>query len=55
MGNKSDINIDIFANANLENEFIVRTTFSSEMLNQSFSYETTISLWTYNKIKEMML
>ena len=36
-------------------EYAVKTTFDSPRLSKNFTYTTKISLWTYNKIKEIML
>lgn len=55
MGDKSQINLDIFKHPAIENEYIVFTTFNSQRLEKSFSYKTQISAWTYSKISEMML
>lgn len=55
MGDKSQINLDLFGHPTIENEYIVFTTFNSERLEKSFSYKTQISAWTYSKISEMML
>lgn len=54
-GNLSKITLEIFESPVAENEFIVKTGFDSELNQKSFSYYTAISLWTYNKIKEMIL
>ena len=53
-GNMAQIQIEIFA-ADSEEEYITKTTFISELTGQTFTYYTAISLWTYNKIKEIML
>lgn len=55
MGDKSQINLDLFEHPTIENEYIVFTTFNSQRLEKSFSYKTQISAWTYSKISEMML
>ena len=57
MGDKSTITLDIYeypADDSVQ-EYVVSTTFDSPRLGKSFSYKTKISLWTYNKIKEIML
>ena len=57
MGDKSTITLDIYeypADDSVQ-EYVVSTTFDSFRLGKSFSYNTKISLWTYNKIKEIML
>ena len=57
MGDKSTITLDIYeypADDSVQ-EYVVSTTFDSPRLGKSFSYKTRISLWTYNKIKEIML
>ncbi len=55
MGDKSNIYMELYLHPAEENEYIVNVTFNSERLSKSFSYTSQISLWTYNKIKEMML
>ena len=58
MGDKSTIYLEIseiLTNADSAKEYAVKTTFDSPRLSQNFSYSTKISLWTYNKIKEIML
>ena len=57
MGDKSTITIDIYEypSDNSVQEYAVSTTFDSPRLEKTFSYNTKISLWTYNKIKETML
>ena len=58
MGDKSTINLEIseiLTNADSAKEYAVKTTFDSPRLSKSFTYTTKISLWTYNKIKEIML
>ena len=57
MGDKSTITLDVYeypADSSVE-EYVVTTKFDSPRLGKSFSYNTKISLWTYNKIKEIML
>ena len=53
-GNLCQIEIDIFA-TETDEEYTVRIKFYSELSQKEFSYCTAISLWTYNKIKEIML
>jgi len=53
-GNMASILLEIYATPN-ESQFIVKSSFNSEPQAKSFSYYTSISLWTYNKIKEIML
>ena len=57
MGDKSTITLDIYEYPADEavQEYVVSTTFDSPRLGKSYSYNTKISLWTYNKIKEIML
>lgn len=59
MGDKSTISLEISQIINtsdsVANEYAVKTTFDSPRLSKTFSYQTKISLWTYNKIKEIML
>ncbi|MBR4789714.1 MAG: Gldg family protein [Treponema sp.] len=57
MGDKSTITLDIYEYPTDDSvqEYVVSTTFDSPRLGKSFSYKTKISLWTYNKIKEIML
>lgn len=54
MGDKSSINMQIFETSE-ENQFICKITFNSNKLKSEFSYDVKISLWTYNKIKEITL
>lgn len=53
-GNLVQITLEIYKTQSTE-EFNVKTTFFSELSQKEFSYNTAISLWTYNKIKEIML
>ena len=58
MGDKSTISLEISEILNSSDsakEYAVKTTFDSPRLSQTFTYTTKISLWTYNKIKEIML
>lgn len=55
LGDKSKIILEFFEHPQLENEYIVQTSFDSERTGKSFTYTTQISLWTYNKISEMTL
>ena len=55
LGDKSKITLEFFEHPQLENEYIVQTSFDSERKGKSFTYTTQISLWTYNKIREMTL
>ncbi len=58
MGDKSAITLeitDITPDLDEAKEYAVKTTFDSPRLEKTFSYTTKISLWTYNKIKEIML
>ena len=55
MGDKSTIQLMIYNSILTDNEYIVKTTFISDRTGQSFSYYSKISLWTYNKIKEITL
>lgn len=55
MGDKSTIQLMIYNSILSDNEYIVKTTFISDRTGQSFSYYSKISLWTYNKIKEITL
>ena len=58
MGDKSTITLEIQSITEGKDEvaeYAVKTTFDSSRLNKSYSYTTKISLWTYNKIKEIML
>ena len=58
MGDKSTISLEIsqiVTDSDSATEYAVKTTFDSPRLSQSFTYTTKISLWTYNKIKEIML
>lgn len=53
IGNKSQIIINIYKSTN-ESEFLVKGTYINPDKN-SLSYYSKISLWTYNKIKEITL
>ena len=57
MGDKSTITLDIYEYPSDEavQEYVVSTKFDSPRLGKSYSYNTKISLWTYNRIKEIML
>ena len=58
MGDKSTISFEIsqiITSSDSAAEYAVKTTFDSPRLSKNFSYTTKISLWTYNKIKEIML
>ena len=58
MGDKSTISLEIseiVTDSDSATEYAVTTTFDSPRLSKTFSYTTKISLWTYNKIKEIML
>lgn len=58
MGDKSTITLEIspiYSPEESAPEYAVRTTFDSTRLGKNFTYTTKISLWTYNKIKEIML
>ena len=57
MGDKSTITLDIYEYPKDESvqEYVVSTSFDSPRLGKFYSYNTKISLWTYNKIKEIML
>ena len=58
MGDKSTISLEIsqiITSLDSATEYAVKTTFDSPRLSKTFSYTTKISLWTYNKIKEIML
>lgn len=57
MGDKSVIKLD-FYNSDLtkdSSDYLVKVQFESARTGQSFTYYTKISLWTYNKIKEITL
>ena len=53
-GNLVKITLEIYE-TQVPEEFNVKTIFFSELSGKEFSYNTAISLWTYNKIKEIML
>ena len=55
MGDKSVINQNFYLSQSVENEYLVKTTFSSPRSSEDFTCYSKISLWTYNKIKEMIL
>lgn len=57
MGDKSVIKLD-FYNCDIAkdaSDYVVKVEFNSARTGQSFTYYTKISLWTYNKIKEITL
>lgn len=54
-GAMAQIQLEIYNLAQNDNEYIIKTSFKSELIEKEFYYFTAVSLWTYNKIMEIML
>ncbi len=54
-GAMAQIQLEIYNFEQNDNEYIIKTTFKSELTKKEFYYYTAVSQWTYNKIMEIML
>lgn len=55
LGTKSEIKLSFYECESIEREFVVKTQYTDSLNNTSNTFYTKISLWTYNKIKEIIL
>lgn len=55
LGNKSNIIMTFYACESVEREYVVKVQYIDELKNSNNTFYSKISLWTYNKIKEIIL
>lgn len=55
LGTKNSIDLEIYNSADNSNDYILKINYYDYSKNENQTYYSKISIWTYNRIKEIML